>query len=125
MATTQQSYWPDLVPPARTPVVVLREQAAALGASTKHLLEAEVRTESLDDAFVHQMFVVAPTIDYRYPLLWIRHGPEIYPILAGTEPLGVGKRIEDEDGFLSWLQATLSSDRTKKLLSTILAQVME
>jgi hypothetical protein len=104
----------------RTPLAILREQAALLGAKTKNLVEASVSTKVYGDTFRHSLILVVPVLDsYTYRLLTIDHGPGIYPVKV----LGKDTLLDTEQDFIDWLGATLSSPDTKRIVATLLAQV--
>jgi hypothetical protein len=119
--------WPEIdqsqvVPP----VAILREQAALLGKKTNHLLEGRVDTRSTPDGrFVHSFYIVAPTLDdYTYKLFEIEHDADQYPV-ATTEP-GVGGIYEQsasEQQLLDHVRRVLNSEKTKRVVGSLLAQV--
>ncbi len=121
----------------RTPVSILKEQAALLGKKTKNVLEAKVDTIKLEDGwFGHRLFLVAPTLDnYTYELLRFCHPIQLYPVLpdsfrtlaswkSSTTPPTEGTRLPDEDAFLRWLSGKLSSDETHRVITNLLSQSM-
>jgi hypothetical protein len=106
--------------PIRTPLAILREQAALLGAKTKNLVEASVNTHATGDHFQHSFDLVVPALDrYTYNLFTIIHGPSIYPVTVW------GKTVIflTEEQFIEWLGATLSSPETMRIVTNLLAQV--
>jgi hypothetical protein len=107
MANTIPDLWPDIEQSKDVlPVTILREQAAALGKKTSHLLEGRVSTRTDEDGnFVHSFYVVAPTMDnYSYRLLTITHGAEPYPVTVPDpqiiDPGAHSFRIPSIDGAL-------------------------
>ena len=46
----------------RTPLVILREQAALLGAKTQNLVEASVNTFVSEGSFYHSLDLVVPSL---------------------------------------------------------------
>jgi hypothetical protein len=137
MANAIPDLWPEIeqskvVPP----VAILREQAAALGNRTGHLLEGRVSTRTDGDGnFIHTFYVVAPTLDnYTYGLFSISHGADTYPVSAPSleelhlpdypstipiEPL----RIRSEKELLDYLRAVLNSEKTMRIVGSLLNQV--
>lgn len=104
----------------RTPLAILREQAALLGAKTQNLVEASVKTRVDGESFEHSLDLVVPALgSYRYNLFTIYHGASIYPVQVGSKDI----RLETEQQFMGWLGATLSSRETKRVVSNLLAQV--
>ncbi len=114
-------YWGEIAAPAvRTPVAILREQAALLGAKTKNLVEATVYTESVRGSFRHLFNLVVPGLDnYNYTLFAIDHGIDLYPVTV----FGRDLKFDTEEAFTDWLQTVLSSAETKKIVGNLLAQV--
>jgi hypothetical protein len=104
----------------RTPLVILREQAALLGAKTKNLVEASVSTHVSGNDFIHIFNLVVPALDsYTYNLLAVYHGASIYPVSV----LGSHTSFRTEQEFVDWLGAKLSSPDTKRIVANLLAQV--
>ena len=132
MATAIPDLWPDLeqsqiVPP----VAILREQAAALGKKTNYLLTGRVDTRILlDGGFRHTFHVVAPTLDdYSFDLFWIEHGAGQYPVMAPPLPMGniarapIDENLASENELLEYVREVLNSETTKRVVSSLLAQV--
>src|SRR5271167_1522769 len=85
---------------AITPLSIMREQAAALGPKTKHLVEAKVDTRSYGQSIVHSFDIVVPALDgYTYRLFEIEHDPNLYPLSVRGEDL----EIPNEKDFMAWL----------------------
>jgi len=135
MADTIPDLWPDIeqskvVPP----VAILREQAAALGNKTGHLLEGRVITRTDEDGnyIYHTFYVVAPALDnYSYNLFSISHGAEPYPVTvphprrmdSGRHPYPRSLEINSEKELLDYLREVLNSEKTKRIVGSLLAQV--
>jgi hypothetical protein len=119
---TLKDFWGDIAPSAvRSPAAILREQAAFLGAKTRNLIEARVVTDAAFGEIRHRFLLVVPALDhYSYQLFRIEHDANLYPVTVESEP---PVRLESERDFINWLQATLSSDHTKKIVGNLLAQV--
>jgi hypothetical protein len=117
----QTDFWGEIVPTVvRTPIAILREQAALLGTKTKNLVEATVYTESYGAEFRHLFNLVVPGLnDYTFNLFTIQHGINLYPVTV----VGRELRFETERDFTEWLRIFLSSDGTKKIVGNLLAQV--
>jgi hypothetical protein len=126
----QPDLWGEIAPAAvRTPLAILREQAALLGPKTKNLVEATVTTrrdrfqgESIGE-FVHHFNLVVPSLDgYTYELFHVTHGVNLYPvIIPGGGPM-LARPLKSEEEFLGWLRQELSSPNTKRIISNLLAQ---
>ncbi|HYL79128.1 MAG TPA: hypothetical protein VEU96_33360 [Bryobacteraceae bacterium] len=125
--------WPEIdVANTRTPVSILKQQAALLGKHTNNLLEATVETIASSDSFVHRFIIEVPALaGYRYELFSIRHDEKLYPVQIQHGPRTAMPSaysawqdgIESEEILLEWLKAVLNSPDTKRLLGNLLAQV--
>lgn len=129
MNKPHESFWPDNfgVEPEITPLTILKEQASLLGERTKNLVEGSVQTGvGAELEFRHSLYLVVPTLtNYRYFLLSVHHNPSIYPleIRDGTSNRMILSHNFDE--FRENLKEILSSDRVKRIVSTLLAYAME
>ena len=108
---------------SRTPVAILREQASLLSAKTGNLLEGQVKTTVRGAGLDHSFRLIAPALDgYNYELFTVSHEvSSVYPLCDPNEydvPY-----FENEVEFTAWLREKLSSPETKRVLSTLLAQV--
>ena len=116
----QTDFWGELgIGQIKSPVSILREQAALLGKKTKNLVEARVETNTFHGEFIHAFNIVVPALDYAYELFTIQHGVNIYPIAVPFQ----SRTLANEEEFQRWLQERLSSPETKKVISNLLAQV--
>ncbi len=118
--------WPDdigfsdVIPPA----TILRQQAALLSRKTKGLVVAEVNTVSDGDSFRHNFFLTAPALDnYRYSLIRVVHGIQLYPVHLQTGEFAV--EVKDESHLISALEKIFSSNETRRVLSSLIAQSRE
>ena len=104
---TQPDFWGDIgADPVRSPVAVLREQAALLGSKTKNLVEARVETSTFRDTFRHAFLLVVPTLDYQYQLFSVSHGLEMYPLEASLPY----RQVSDEEAILKMFRDAGRSD---------------
>ena len=120
---TVPDFWGEIAQTeVRTPVAILREQAAALGPKTKHLVEAQVVTRPHQSEISHSFDLVVPALeDYTYQLFRIRHDAvSLYPVWVNDFP---ELSLKNEDAFVAWLRVRLSSPDTKRIIGNLLAQV--
>jgi hypothetical protein len=124
MATHTADFWPDDIGESdlRTPASLLREQAAALGEKTRNVVTAEVHSESDRDTFVQALYLTAPTINYRYQLLLVRHPLMLYPLEAKESRSLSWATLNTEDEFVQWLKSILATDNTKRVIRALIAQ---
>jgi hypothetical protein len=119
-------FWPDLnSTKPRTPLLILKQQAALLGRHTKNLVVASVNTNTYNKRFFHRFIIEAQALNYQYELFRVSHDVILYPLKLESGPNG-NQPIEtfnSEDEFISWLKEVLNSGETKRVLNTLLAQV--
>lgn len=135
MANVIEDLWPDVIKvsetSARSPVAILRQQAAYLGDKTQNIVQAEVSTSTTSTRrgvlpfadtppydFAHTFRLVAPALDnYKYDLFIVMHNMTFYPLMLTYE----GKRYEadNEHAFIRELQAILSSPRTTEIIDQL------
>ena len=113
----------------RTPVAILRQQAAYLGDKTQNIVKAEVSTSprssplldlsSLYD-FTHTFTLVAPILEnYKYDLFIVMHNLGLYPLVLQYAHQNYDAGTEAE--FIRQLQKVLSSPRTKEIIQQLIA----
>jgi hypothetical protein len=124
MATHTTDFWPDDIRQSnqRTPVALLREQATALGEKTRNVVTAEVESDSAGQEFVHELYLVAPVLHYRYQLLTIRHPLFFYPMGVTVPDTFDWDTVDSEEAFVVWLKGVLASDKTKKVIQALIDQ---
>ncbi|HYP05551.1 MAG TPA: hypothetical protein VER03_04880 [Bryobacteraceae bacterium] len=122
MPASSLDLWPEIpTEKLRTPVSILREQAALLGQKTQNLLEAGVSTTTFEGSFRHSFFILAPSLDYSTELFTVEHRIELYPVFGIAN--GIRVRMDTEDQFIGWIRIQLSSDATQRLVQALLAQI--
>lgn len=136
-----QDLWPkDLIKDScnfsRTPVIILREQAALLGQKTNNLVEAEVvQNKTTRGDWAYDFVIVAPTLDYEYKLFTIAYNLNLYPVIidVGEE---IYKEIDleyldwklfatSEEEFIDHLTSIFRTTKTQKVIGTLLALCQE
>ena len=119
----QGDFWGELVPvEVRTPVSIMREQAALLGTKTRNLVEATVETGTQFGRFNHSFLLLVPALGlYKYELFRIEHDVDLYPVtvVIGTQ----GEQLDNEQQFIDWLKRKLSDRETKQLIGNLLGMV--
>lgn len=132
MEQITEDLWPaDIggVPTLTTPVSILKEQAVLLGRKTKNLVQVEVTSGTIpssitsgamgQDRFHHSFWLVAPALDYRYTLFKIKHEITLYPLdLEWESKMSVSSEAELKDQ----LKKIFASDKTKKIIQSMIAQ---
>jgi hypothetical protein len=129
MAEQTLDFWPDVATAPRrvTALSLMKQQAVLLGKHTKNLLEGEVSSSVHDGRLVHRFRISVPTLDYSYELFRISHDiVAFYPVRVESSmvgPLAGHPLLDSEEAFMGWLKNVLSSDETKRVLDSLLAQV--
>jgi hypothetical protein len=124
-----ESFWavPDSAT-LRTPLSILREQASALTEQTKGAIVGSVETRTDNGTLdVHLTLIVPALNDYRHRILTYKQPIDLYPghLVASGQEMARFIEISDENQFVSEVKGILSSDRTKNILTSLLAQVVE
>ncbi len=123
--TFSNNLWPeDFGTPEQTPpVVILRQQADMLGQRTQNLLTGEVesiQSGQWSDVLYHNFYVKAPVLGgYRYKLFFVSQKvASFYPVTLSDDP----SEIADENYLEISLRNIFSSEKTKKIIQSLLAQ---
>lgn len=126
--SVRPSLWPDdiAVTDAVAPVVILKEQASLLGQRTQNLVEARVHPSVprySEYPFAYYFELVAPALDnYRYRLFVISHGVGFYPVRIEFEEYANPHDAIGENEFMRELADIFSSERTRRIISSLIAQ---
>jgi hypothetical protein len=142
---TVDSLWPGQFDTATftPPITVLRQQALKLREVTGGVLEGEAATDENDGGtMIHSFFIVAPRLNrYRFHLLSLMHRADSpYPVQvwyeapsrdasraeeASWEEVFKNSNLRDETRLKERLKEIFSSDATRKLIESLLAQSQE
>ena len=147
--------WPDdLINRAeqkRTPLSILKEQAALLGQKTANRIEGRVidpgkwsRQDRDQYPFQYRFLVTAPVLEnYSFGVFSVYYGIDFYPLLLeiGRDiyeeirealevvPTVVGSQSEfsvgSEDQFLELLKMIFGSNKVRKVVAALLSQIEE
>lgn len=116
----QPDFWGEIgAGEIRSPVSILREQAALLASKTNYQVTAKVDTSTFYGKFTHAFELVVPALDYVYQLFAIDHDVNLFPVKVHAEAV----ELKNEDEFRQWLQQKLSSPETRKIIQNLLSQV--
>jgi hypothetical protein len=144
----ETNLWGELPKPEilRTPLVILREQAALLGEMTNRILEADVglHKASVDYSksavelaslevtrkgreFIADLDIVAPFLDhYRVTIAQIKFDlAEVYPVELIDVLAMMNYKANNEAEFVRKLQGILRSEKVQRVISSLLAQVRQ
>ena len=111
----------------RTPTQVLKEQATALANMTGSVLQGEVNVTQNRGVFELDLNIVVPALDnYRYLVARATHRLDLYPVtlMPGWELYNQRVTVEcpDEGAFEAALGEILSSEKVRRVLTSLLAQ---
>ena len=126
---TSDNLWPtDLSttePSGVLPITILREQAIFFTESTTGILTAQVVTsKDVNSNFSHNFYIIAPALaNYKYLLLTVKHGIDLYPI----NTVGVGRAYgaPNETQFKENLKEIFALEQTRKIVNSLLLQSKE
>ncbi len=134
--------WPQEITasPIQTPISILGAQAVILGNRTNNLIEATTRSLSREgsDGFSYEFLILANMLGYSYRPFSIQHSIELYPVrlflldddvskevvgrVASTNPWTTLVAASEKE-FLESLGRILNSQKIKKVIGALLAQV--
>ena len=124
MTDSNDDLWPDLTgePEVKSPLLILREQAAKLGAKTSNIIEAEVTANPSNNGGLYVRFMLkAPALNgYEYVLLSINQPVDLYPVNLTDDFFGDTAKNEQE--FKQFLENLFKSERTVKIIRSLIAQ---
>ena len=124
---TKIDLWPTEfgVTDENMPVAILKEQASLLHEKTGWSLEGKVSTHVEGKSFEHYFYIVAPALDnYHYRLFKVKHEIEPFPLWIYSEALpNPEHEAGTSDEFIQALKAIFASEKTRKLVVTLLAQI--
>lgn len=120
--------WPEdlgVATDIKPPVAILREQADLLTKKTQGKLEGRITSSGKPDkTFTHQFFITAPALDeYSFRLLSIHHPIDYYPLVLSFDAVNRSTQCGDESEYINVLRDTLADEKTKKIITAILAQL--
>jgi hypothetical protein len=130
MTAVSHDLWPaDLFgsPATTPPVAILRQQGALLNEKTNGLLEGVVLSGRRDSELHYQFYIRAPLLEnYAYLLFEVIHSPILfYPLVVKTDLTEQGKTVASEEQFRQVLRDLFSSERSKEVIRSLLAQSKE
>jgi hypothetical protein len=123
MPVSTTDFWPDFQAPEaiKSPVFLLKEQAAALRKKTRGLVLAGLRPASTPDGSFWVGFdLYSPALgEYSYRLFEVTYPPEFFPITLTADG---SRTVQNLDEFKAALEAVIGSPRTKQIIEAIMAQ---
>jgi hypothetical protein len=125
MATAAQDLWPTEIGEYDqvSPVSILKSQASRLGVRTDDRVTARVETVASGAEFRHAFFIVARQLRYEYELFIVTHSIDFYPLKIHFEGFNRVESATSEEEFIDLLGKVFRSERTTRLINSLLAQV--
>jgi hypothetical protein len=124
MPETVPSLWPpefDEIP-VQTPVAILRQQASALGQKTQNIVVGRVSTYAAGEGFHHPFHLYCAPLGYQVELLAVDHGIDLYPARIHVTGESGELVAANPEEFALMLRQVFASQRTKKIIGSLLAQ---
>ena len=108
-----------------TPFSILKQQATALADRTGGELEGRVTRRADDEGdFLYSFRILAARLNYSYELFTAWHDPVAnYPIHCRFR--GDTTNCENQNQLVEWLKRVFSSNETKRVITSLLAQLHE
>ncbi|MDD2723728.1 MAG: hypothetical protein PHH59_06865 [Methylovulum sp.] len=128
MTDSSDDLWPDLTgePSQKPPLLILREQAAKLGAKTSNIIEAEVEAYPDNKGRLHIRFTLkAPALNgYEYTLLKIIQPIDLYPVCFSDSDADFwdDNNLKNEQEFKQYLEDVFKSEHTVNIIRSLVAQ---
>jgi hypothetical protein len=121
-----KSFWkiPVTEGTPRTPVTLLREQAALLGEKTGGaLLGAVSQGTAPASGFGFNLSIRVPALNnYVYIVLKITQSPLMYPLRLESSTLNIDETIENEEQLEAALEKILGSEEIERVIAALWAQ---
>ena len=70
--------------------------------------------------FVHNCYLVAEKINFRYPFIKVSHTLEPYPVIVEADDFPQGTPVGDENELINKLMLIFTSGQTRKIVCQIL-----
>ena len=113
----------DDLEPIKTPTLILKEQGTLLFNATNGVLFGKTILETAGDKFFITFDIIAQYLnEYRYTLLTVRHGLDVYPLKVGDKVHNVEYSCETEERFVEIVEHILSSTEVRKIIQTLISQ---
>lgn len=106
----------------RTPHEILLDQGEYLVDETDGLLNFSIERKQKNTLFSYDFWIMVPSIDYKYLLLRITHDIKLFPAILSCEQSGEEYTSNNQDEFEEDLGTILSSEETRILLRSLMAQ---
>ncbi len=127
MPETRDDFWPLDIGEANitTPLSLMRAQAALLGEKTNQQVSASVIALSAPAGqFTWSFQLLSPVLGgYRYELFRASHPIKLYPVTVIWEEHQI-RVVQTEEEFKGYLKQIIGSEQTKKIVQSLLSQIV-
>lgn len=124
MTANDENLWGSLpeIKEIRTPLTILKHQAALLQEMTGGLVAAEAARAA--DGQIHFRLVAPALGNYRSHLFTVTTNVPAYPCILYDQTSTVGTRkIDDEQNFREMVGQILKSEKVRILISSLVGQI--
>lgn len=113
-----------------TPSTILRQQGYILGERTKDVVYGEVEWKQEEQGkFRHTLYLTAPYLKLRQPVLFVLHGLAPYPVdvVQLSQHGGEVRRekVTNADDFMTRVRGLLGEPYIVQLVGSLIAQARE
>ena len=118
-----ENLWPDfdLDAQSRTVRRILIETGMGIEEKSHGAIRFEVESQPrAEGGLVHNCFLVAQGLGYRYPFMRVEHGFDEYPVTIFTDAYRSGTQATDEEKLTAILRQIFNDDTTKKVVLQLL-----
>jgi hypothetical protein len=119
--------WPEDIgrtEKAVTPVSILKAAASQLGQRTSQLVRASVHTVIRGDDFFHGFWLEVPSLEYQYKLFEVHHAVDsFYPLYTDQWSKSGQLILGSEEDVKEYLKTVFATEKTKRLVETLLQQI--
>jgi ferredoxin-like protein FixX len=121
---TKKNMWGDIndMTDLRTPHEIIEEQGQLLSEMTKGTLELKVERKQSSTVFNYDVSISLPAMQYKQRILRLMHDIKLYPANLYDEQGTNEFRCKNQEDFEENLAAILSSNETKVIISSLMAQ---
>lgn len=121
---TGKNLWGEMpdISSIRTPHEILFEQGEYLVEVTEGLLNFSIERKQKNTLFSYEFWIMVPSINYKYSLLRIAHDIKLFPAILSCEQSGEEYTANNQSEFEDDLGTILSSEETRILLRSLMAQ---
>lgn len=125
---TEENFWGEVgdLTGVRTPLTVLREQAAVVSKITDGSVYGEVSTGSRDNELFAELELVVPALnEYRLAVVSIFQPVTLFPLRVYDEIMNQSHNCADHEQFDALLKDILGSTQMKTILRSLVVQAKE